>query len=92
MVIQEDEADDLLETVDRGLKQLRYGALSLLQVEADMPKRVLSILIENFEVDEDVVVRTTDRLGYGDWHALVKLHRPALKYPGLHTAHPVVAG
>ena len=42
MVIQEDEADDLLETVDRGLKQLRYGALSLLQVEADMPKRVLT--------------------------------------------------
>jgi len=82
MVIQEDEADDLLETVDRGLKQLRYGALSLLQVEADMPKRVLSILIENFEVDEDVVVRTTDRLGYGDWHTLYKLHRPALKYPG----------
>jgi polyphosphate kinase len=81
MVIQEDEADDLLETVDRGLKQLRYGALSLLQVEADMPKRVLSILIENFEVDEDVVVRTTDRLGFGDWHALTKLHRPALKYP-----------
>jgi len=81
MVIQEDEADDLLETVDRGLKQLRYGALSLLQVEADMPKRVLSILIENFEVDEDVVVRTTDRLGYGDWHSLYKLHRPALKSP-----------
>ncbi len=81
MVIQEDEADDLLETVDRGLKQLRYGALSLLQVEADMPKRVLSILIENFEVDEDVVARTTDRFGYGDWHSLTTLHRPALKYP-----------
>ena len=81
MVIQEDEADDLLETVDRGLKQLRYGALSLLQVEADMPKRVLSILIENFEVDEDVVARTSDRLGYGDWHSLSTLHRPALKYP-----------
>jgi polyphosphate kinase len=48
-----------------------------------MPKRVLSILIENFEVDEDVVVRTTDRLGYGDWHALYKLHRPALKSPSL---------
>jgi polyphosphate kinase len=81
MVIQEDEADDLLETVDRGLKQLRYGALSLLQVENDMPKRVLSILIENFEVDEDVVARTNDRLGYGDWHSIYKLHRPALKYP-----------
>jgi polyphosphate kinase len=79
MVIQEDEADDLLETVDRGLKQLRYGALSLMQVEADMPRRVLSILIENFEVDDDVVVRTTDRMGFGDWHELTTLHRPALK-------------
>lgn len=79
MVIQEDEADDLLETVDRGLKQLRYGAPSLLQVEPDMPRRVLNILIENFEVDEDVVARTSERVGFGDWHALTKLHRPALK-------------
>ena len=33
--IEEDEADDLLETVDRSLKQLRHGAISLLQVDAD---------------------------------------------------------
>lgn len=81
MVIQEDEADDLLETVDRGLKQLRYGALSLLQVESDMPRRVLNILIENFEIDEDTVSRTSSRMGFGDWHALTRLHRPALKDP-----------
>jgi polyphosphate kinase len=79
MVIQEDEADDLLETVDRGLKQLRYGALSLLQVEEDMPRRVLSILVENFEVEEDIVVRTSERMGFADWAALTRLHRPALK-------------
>jgi polyphosphate kinase len=79
MVIQEDEADDLLETVDRSLRQLRYGALSLLQVEASMPRRVLDILVENFEVDEDVVVRTSDRLGVADWMELTGLHRPALK-------------
>jgi polyphosphate kinase len=81
MVIQEDEADDLLETVDRGLKQLRYGAPSFLQVESDMPRRVLNILIENFEVDEDVVTRTSDRVGFGDWRELTALHRPALKDP-----------
>ena len=75
MVIQEDEADDLLETVDRGLKQLRYGALSLLQVE-DMPRRVLNILVENFEVGEDIVVRTSERMGFADWGALTCTGRP----------------
>ncbi|MFN8057876.1 MAG: polyphosphate kinase 1 [Vicinamibacterales bacterium] len=79
MVIQEDEADDLLETVDRSLKQLRYGALSMLRVDADMPRRVLDILIENFEVEEDVVFHTSDRLGYADWKEITKLHRPQLK-------------
>ena len=84
MVIQEDEADDLLESVDRGLKQLRYGALSLLQVEDDMPRRVLNILVENFEVEEDIVVRTSERMGFADWSALTKMHRPALKDPVFH--------
>ena len=59
IVIQEDEADDLLESVDRSLRKLRYGALSLLQVEASMPRRVLDILAENFEVDDDVILRTS---------------------------------
>jgi len=77
--IEQDEADDLLETVDRRLKQMRQGALSLLQVGADMPPRVLNILAENFEVDDDVVVRTADRLGFGDWMQLTKIHRPELK-------------
>jgi polyphosphate kinase len=81
MVIQEDEADDLLETVDRSLKQLRYGALSLLEVDTTMPRRVLNILVENFEVDEDVVVRTEERMGFGDWRALTRIHRPQLKDP-----------
>ena len=63
IVIQEDEADDLLESVDRSLKQLRYGALSLLQVDERMPQRVLNILVENFEVDEHVVMRTPHRHG-----------------------------
>jgi polyphosphate kinase len=79
--IEEDEADDLLETVDRSLKQLRHGALSLLQVEAGMPPRVLNILAENFAIDEDVVVRTSHRLGFGDWVQLTHLHRPTLKDP-----------
>ena len=81
MVIQEDEADDLLESVDRTLKELRYGDLSQLLVESSMPSRVLNILIENFELDEDIVTRTEGRMGYGDWNTLARVHRPQLKDP-----------
>jgi polyphosphate kinase len=77
--IEEDEADDLLETIEGSLRQLRRGAISLLHVEAGMPTRVLNILAENFEVSDDVVLRTQDRLGFGDWWQLTKLHRPELK-------------
>ncbi|HXH25903.1 MAG TPA: polyphosphate kinase 1, partial [Vicinamibacterales bacterium] len=77
--IEEDEADDLLESVDRSLKQLRRGAPALLQVEADMPARVLNILVENFEITEDIVLRTADRLGFGDWMELARINRPDLK-------------
>ena len=81
MVIQEDEADDLLESVDRTLKELRYGDLSQLLVEADMPTRVLNILIENFEIEDDIVERTLERMGLGDWSLLTRLHHPQLKDP-----------
>jgi polyphosphate kinase len=79
LAIEEAEADDLLETVDRSLRQLRRGAISLLQVDADMPPRVLKILAENFEVDDDVILKTPDRLGFGDWMELTRVHRPELK-------------
>jgi polyphosphate kinase len=77
--IEQDEADDLLESVDRSLKQLRRGAIALLQVEGAMPARILNILVENFEVSDDVVVRSDDRLGMGDWMQLARMRRPELK-------------
>jgi polyphosphate kinase len=63
--IEQDEADDLLETVDRSLRERRRGALSLLQVDAGMPARVLNILAENFEINDDLIVPTDQRSGTG---------------------------
>ena len=77
--IEQAEADDLLETVETSLRQLRRGAVALLQVGTDMPARVLNILIENFEMTEDLVERTDARLGFGDWMQLTTAHRPELK-------------
>ena len=77
--VEQAEADDLLESVDRTLKLLRHGTPSLLQVETGMPARVLQILEENFEAGDGVVLRTSDRLGFADWMQLMALHRPHLK-------------
>jgi len=89
LAIEQDEADDLLETVDRSLKQLRHGAISLLQVDATMPARVLNILAENFEVTDDVILKTAYRMGFGDWLQLTKaIHRPELKYPPFSPSTP----
>jgi polyphosphate kinase len=79
LAIEDEDADDLLESVDRSLRQMRRGPISLLQVEANMPARVLDILVENFGVNDDVVVRSSERLGFGDWHQLARVHRPDLK-------------
>jgi len=79
--IERDEADDLLESVDRSLRQLRHGAIALLQVEADMPSRVINILVENFEATDDVVERTGERMGLADWMQLTRTHRPELRDP-----------
>jgi polyphosphate kinase len=81
LVVPERDTDDLLDSINRSLKRVRYGAVSLLEVERDMPKRVLDILMENFEIEEDVVTRSPARMGFADWLWLDRLHRPGLKDP-----------
>jgi len=80
LAIEQDEADDLLETIDRRLRLLRRGAISQLQVDAAMPARVLNILADNFELSDDVILRRAYRVGFGDWLQLTTLHRADLKY------------
>ena len=79
IVLREEEADDLLESVDQSLRALRHGPITLLEADADMPLRVRNILVENFELDESAVVSTRARLAMADWLALMKIQRPDLK-------------
>ena len=67
------------ESVDRTLKQLRHAPPALLQVESSMPPRVLDTLVENFEVEEDIVMRTAHRLDFSNWMALHRLPLAHLK-------------
>ena len=77
--VQDDAELDLLESVDQSLKKLREAPPSLLQVESTMSRRILKILIENFEVKDDIVVHSRDRLAFADWRSLLTLPTPTLK-------------
>ena len=69
IVLREEGVEDLLESVDRGLKELRHGPITLLQTDADMPERVLNILVDNFELGEPVVVSDGGAPGLRRLHA-----------------------
>ena len=47
--------------------------------ESTMPSRVVNIMVENFEIEEDVVKCPAERMGYGDWLSLTGLRHPQLK-------------
>jgi polyphosphate kinase len=83
VLVSENGTDDLMESVARGLRDVRHRPLSLLHVEDSIPDRVLDVLIDNFEAGRDVVVRCPHELAYADWMALARLTRTALRHPPL---------
>lgn len=81
MEIQELEASDLLETVEQSVRQRRFGNVIRLQVNEDMPAEVLSILLNNLEVEPEDVYRLKSPLGLSRLMDLYSLDRPDLKEP-----------
>lgn len=63
MAIQELEADDLLETMEQGVRRRRFGSVVRLEINGDMPERVRQLLIRNMEVDDNDVYVIDGPLG-----------------------------
>ena len=83
--IQSDEAGDLLESMQRGLRERRFGSLINLTVQAGMPKKLRELLREYLQLDAADVWEIDGQLGLGDLSELTDLDRPDLKSP------PIVA-
>ena len=79
MEIQELEASDLLETVEQSVRQRRFGNVVRLQVGDEMPADVLSILLNNLEVEPEDVYRLKNPLGVSRLMDLYSFDRPDLK-------------
>ncbi len=81
IAIKELEAEDLLETVEEGVRQRRFGSVIRLVVTPDMPPPMLAILMQNLEISPAEVYRHPRPLSLKRLLALYALDRPDLKDP-----------
>ncbi len=79
MEIEEDEADDLLETIEQGVRQRRFGEVVRLTVDSSMPERIANLLLTNLKIDPNDLYTVRGPLGLADLMALTRLDRPDLK-------------
>ncbi|MBX2990820.1 MAG: polyphosphate kinase 1 [Bacteroidetes bacterium] len=84
--IQEDEAEDLIHSIEESIKMRRFGSVVRLKVEDTMPQRIIDILAENLEITQDDVYHLKPPLGFGHLMQLLKLPRPDLKDAPHHPA------
>ena len=77
--IQEDEADDLIQSIEDSIRQRRFGSVVRVSTESKMPARIKDILIENLEVTPDDVYELDPPLDPSQLMTLLKLPRPDLK-------------
>ncbi|HSD51477.1 MAG TPA: polyphosphate kinase 1 [Candidatus Methylomirabilis sp.] len=79
MAIQEMEAEDLLETIERSVRERRFGSVVRVTVDPDMPSKIRDILTENLNTGPHGLYTVDPPLGTSDLIALHSLDRPALK-------------
>ncbi len=79
MLIQELEAEDLLETIERGVRQRRFGSVVRMTIDPGMPALIRDVLIENLGIDPNDVYMLDPPLGSSDLMALYNLDRYDLK-------------
>ena len=92
MAIRELEAEDLLETVEEGVRQRRFGSVVRLKVNYQMPPEMLEILKNNLEVDSSAVYRVKGPLALSRLMSLYAIDRPDLKEkPFVPALPPVLA-
>lgn len=81
MEIEEDEADDLLSTIEQGVRQRRFGEVVRLTVDDAIPERISMLLLKNLKIGTNDLYTVRGPLGLSDLMALTRLDRPDLKDP-----------
>jgi polyphosphate kinase len=79
MEIQEEEADDLLLTMEENLRQRHFGRVVRLEIDENTPGEIRSILTDNLQVGPQDIYAYDGPLGLSSLWELHRLERPDLK-------------
>ena len=90
LAIQELEADDLLETIERFVRRRRFGSVIRVTIDEQMPERIRGILSENLELEDDDIYTVKSPLGLSSLWDLQRIDRPELSYQPLVQSTPAV--
>ena len=79
VMIQELEASDLLESIEQGVRQRRFGSVVRVTVNKAMPSYIRNILIENLQMDPNDMYTLEGPLGLSTLMNLYQVERFDLK-------------
>ncbi|MFM7202206.1 MAG: polyphosphate kinase 1 [Myxococcota bacterium] len=78
--IEEDEADDLLKSLEEELRRRRFGRAVRLQVDKQMPSHMCEMLLKVLRLHQQDCYHLDGPVGIADFMHLCKLDRPDLKF------------
>ena len=88
--LREDEAGDLMRTLERELQRRRFRFPVRLEVSASMPDKMLKLLTDGIGLNETDVYRIDGFVDIPDLMQLYSLDRPQLKERPITPVHPSV--
>ena len=78
--VEEDESENLIQTLERELLRRRFGPPIRLEITDDMDELTLSLLVRELGITEQEVYRLPAPLDLGGLFEVSKIDRPLLKY------------
>ena len=79
LTVEEEEADDLLETIELELRRRRFGRAVRLEIDTNASQEILELLTEELDLQASDVYRFSGPLDLGGLFGLMTLDRPDLK-------------
>ena len=79
--VEEDDAENLLAALEKGLLRRRFGPPVRLEVEESIDWHILDLLVSELDISEAEVVRLPGPLDLTGLHDIADLDRAELKYP-----------